>query len=267
MPSLETVDAAELQTWLAHVQSKASTQRLMVALAFKNGIEVAALADWYGMTEAEIREFFDSVEEDSLVTALAETEGVDIRALADRYGVSTTTIRDWIAELGARPPADAIDVLARYSQQRAAPVFRQSRSRVHFLDYEVIEANGWSVEDADLFEKAAAEHLPPEQYGRIAVEPGETILEAAESRGFDWPYACRAGACANCAVLVKEGDIAMPGNNVLSEEHVDVLNARLTCVGVPVTEEVKLVMNIAHLDQFDDLRLPSPLESGMGPTF
>ncbi|MFB6353545.1 MAG: ferredoxin Fer [Halobacteriales archaeon] len=132
-------------------------------------------------------------------------------------------------------------------------------SRVHYLDYEAIKANGWSIDDDDLFEKASAAGLDPSAYGRFLVNAGETILEAAENRGIDWPYACRGGACANCAVVVKEGDVAMPGQTILTDEQVQRLNARLTCVGVPVSDELKLVMNVQQLEELQDLRLPSPM--------
>lgn len=56
-----------------------------------------------------------------------------------------------------------------------------------------------------------------------------------------------------------EGDVAMPGQTILSTDQVQRMNARLTCVGVPVTEELKLVMNVQHLEDFQDLRLPSPM--------
>ncbi|MFB6201703.1 MAG: ferredoxin Fer [Halorhabdus sp.] len=138
-------------------------------------------------------------------------------------------------------------------------------SLVRYLNYEAIEDRGWSLDDDDLFEKASDAGLDPSNYGRFRVEAGETILEAAENREIEWPYACRGGACANCAVIVKEGDVAMPGQMILTDEQVQTMNARLTCVGIPVTEELKVVMNVQHLDQFEDLRLPSPV-SGSEPS-
>ena len=264
MDSLEHVDTGDLHDWLDHVEGKESAQWLMLAIAHKEGVETGDLADWYDIDEADIREWFGELEAEPLVVAMAEKEGVDIDALADQYGLSAETIRDWFTELASEPAEEAIDVIGRYNRQRSVPVFRQTESQVYYLDYDVLAAEGWSVTDDDLFEKASQADLDPDQYGRILVKPGETILEAAENRGFEWPYACRAGACANCAVLVKEGDIAMPGNNVLSDEQVNVMNARLTCVGVPVTGEVKLIMDVQQLDQFSDLRLPSPLGASGG---
>lgn len=264
MSELENVDAAELREWLENVERPESAEMLTLAIAHERGVAIDDLAEWYDRSPEAIREWFQELESGATVAAIAETEGVGVEELADRYGVAPGTVRDWFADLENEPVETAMSYIARYAQRGSAPVFRQTRARVEYLDHEAIEDRGWSVDDEDLFEAASAADLGPEEYGRIVVEPGETILEAAESRGFSWPFACRAGACANCATLVVDGDIAMPGNNVLTDEQVSAMNARLTCVGVPVTESVKLIKNVQHLDQFDDLRLPSPFGGG-GP--
>jgi curved DNA-binding protein CbpA len=127
---------------------------------------------------------------------------------------------------------------------------------VEYLNYEVIEDNGWSLEDDDLFEKAAATDLDPADYGQFLVEPTESLLEAAENRGFSWPFACRGGACANCAVAVVEGEMEMPANHILSSEMID-RGIRLSCISAPVTDDLKVVFNIKHLPGLDELRLPA----------
>ena len=160
---------------------------------------------------------------------------------------------------GSGPRSNGADPGGDSSDQGTSTA--QDAVRMEYLDYEVAARHGWQIDDDDLFERASEADLDPDSYGRLLVQPGETILEAAEERGFSWPYACRGGACANCAVMVRSGDIAMPGNNVLSDEQVNTLNARLTCVGVPVTEDVEVITNVQHLDQFADLRLPSPFDT------
>jgi len=123
---------------------------------------------------------------------------------------------------------------------------------------------GWDVDDEDLFEKAHDAALSHEQYGRVAVERGETVLEAVEDRGYEWPYACRGGACSNCAVLLRSGEIAMPGQQILPEEAIE-RGARLTCVGVPVTKRVEIIYSAKYLDFLDELRLPpGPFERVRG---
>ena len=127
---------------------------------------------------------------------------------------------------------------------------------VEYLDYAVVESRGWSLTDEDLFEKAEAADLGVDSHGLLVVEPRETLLEAAERYGFSWPYACRGGACANCAVAVVEGDLEMPVSTVLDDDLTD-RGVRLSCIGEPVTDDLKIVFNIEHLPGLAELRLPA----------
>jgi ferredoxin len=129
-------------------------------------------------------------------------------------------------------------------------------ARLEYLDYEVLVERGWQIDDVDLFEKASNADLDPDSYGRLLVNSGETILEAAEERGFSWPFACRGGACANCAVALIEGDVEMPSNHVLSEGMVEE-GIRLSCMSRPASDELKLVFNVEGLSGLEELRLPS----------
>jgi len=119
---------------------------------------------------------------------------------------------------------------------------------VEYLNYEVLEDHGWEMDDDDLFDKAADEGLDAEDYGTLEVNRGEYILESAEAQGYDWPFSCRAGACANCAAILREGEIQMDMQQILSQEEVDERNVRLTCIGTPETDEVRIVYNAKHLD-------------------
>ncbi|WP_281193429.1 ferredoxin Fer [Halorubrum sp. F4] len=127
--------------------------------------------------------------------------------------------------------------------------------RVEFLDYEAVADRGWDLADGDLFAKAADADLAPTDHGRLLVEPDESLLEAAENRGFSWPFSCRGGACANCAVYLVEGELSQPANHILSEEHAE-RGFRLSCNGYPLSDELKVVFNVKHLPELDELRLP-----------
>jgi len=119
---------------------------------------------------------------------------------------------------------------------------------VEYLNYEVLDDQGWSMDDDDLFEQAADAGLDDNDYGQLEVSEGEYILEAAEAEGYDWPFSCRAGACANCAAIVKEGEIQMDMQQILSDEEVEEKDVRLTCIGTAESDEVKIVYNAKHLD-------------------
>jgi curved DNA-binding protein CbpA len=146
---------------------------------------------------------------------------------------------------GATPPEEGSD------EEPSGP----EPTRVEYLNYDVIEERGWQLDDEGLFEKAADAGLDPGDYGEFLSDPEEPLLRSAEERGFTWPYACRGGACANCAVAVLEGELSMPVDHILPEEMLD-RDMRLSCVGSPTTPELKVVYNLKHLPDLDDLRLP-----------
>jgi 2Fe-2S type ferredoxin len=123
---------------------------------------------------------------------------------------------------------------------------------VEYLNYETLDDQGWEMDDDDIFEKAEGAGLDEEDYGTLDVADGEYILEAAEAQGFDWPFSCRAGACANCAAIVKEGEIDMDMQQILSDEEVEDKGVRLTCIGSAADDEVKIVYNAKHLDYLQD---------------
>ncbi|WP_255196673.1 ferredoxin Fer [Halorarius litoreus] len=138
-------------------------------------------------------------------------------------------------------------------------------TRVEYVNYDALDDHGWSLDDPELFETAAEAELDPVDYGRLLVEPRESLLEGAENRGFTWPYACRGGACANCAVAVVEGELDQPPNHVLSQEMLD-RGIRLSCVGMPMTDELKVVYNVKHLPDLDELLLPAKRFGQVSPS-
>jgi ferredoxin len=228
MPWLANTSAAELRDWLDSVSERETTMRLMAALEYKDGDSVPAIAERYGWEESTVEEWFEAFESKPLDVVIDESE--------------------------------------RYHRVRTAPFVpdRHPQARLEYLNYEVLNDHEWQLDDDDLFQKAHDADLPDEDYGRLAVRPSETILEAAENRGFDWPYACRGGACSNCAVILKEGEVAMPGDTVLTPEAIEEGNVRLTCVGVPMSEEVKVVYNAKSVEVLEDLLLPpAPYDGGM----
>lgn len=125
---------------------------------------------------------------------------------------------------------------------------------VTYLDYAVLEDHGWNLDD-DLFGKAATADVDATDYGTFSVQSDRSLLESVEDAGHEWPYSCRGGACANCAVAVLEGELSQPVNHVLPAEAID-RGIRLSCVGYPITDELAVVSNVKHLPSIADLRLP-----------
>jgi len=127
---------------------------------------------------------------------------------------------------------------------------------VEFLNFEVLEDHGWALEDEDLFEKAAEAGLRSADFGRFYVDPNDTLLEAAEKNGFAWPFACRGGACTNCAVAVVEGEMPSPASHILPPELTE-KGIRLSCIAAPVSDDAKIVYNLKHLPEVSELLLPA----------
>jgi ferredoxin len=219
MVRLDEADLSDLQGLLRGTESREATRRLMVAIAYKQGVKPGDLAEWYDLP--------------------------------------LVTIDEWLDQFRDEPVADVVAKLERFELpgRNVTPVARSEASTVVYLNYEVLDDYDWDYRDDDLFEKAGEADLSAEDHGRVLVQPRESILEAVENRNLSWPYACRGGACSNCAVLVVEGDVAMPGNQILDEDALE-RGARLTCVGAPATEEVKLLYNAKHLPFLEDLLLP-----------
>lgn len=156
---------------------------------------------------------------------------------------------DWVGEAvsdeaGAGDETDEAD-----APQRTAT------SEVTYLNYDVLDDFGWRVDDGDLFEKAAGADLDRTDFGQFSARPGESLLEAAENSGFAWPFACRGGACVNCAVVIREGELSMPVNHVLPAEMME-RNIRLSCNGMPITDELNVIYNVKHMPALEELLLP-----------
>ena len=126
---------------------------------------------------------------------------------------------------------------------------------VEYLNYEVLDDHGWSLDDDDLFDNAASADLDAIDHGEFVVRPHESLLDAAERRGYAWPFACRGGACANCAVSIQSGELSQPVDTVLPDDMHD-RNVRLSCNGLPLTDELQVVYNLKHRPDLEDLRLP-----------
>jgi ferredoxin len=131
----------------------------------------------------------------------------------------------------------------------------QAGNEVEYLNYEVLDDYGWDLDDGDLFENASDEDLDAADHGAFVVQPDESLLEAAEKNGFAWPFACRGGACTNCAVAVIEGELPPPTSHVLPPEMIE-RGIRLSCMTAPTTD-AKIVYNVKHLPEVAELLLPA----------
>ncbi|ERH06587.1 MAG: ferredoxin [Halonotius sp. J07HN4] len=127
---------------------------------------------------------------------------------------------------------------------------------VTYLNYAVLDEHGWSLDDENLFEKAAQADLADRDFGHFTVEDNQSLLDAAEQSGHAWPFACRGGACANCAVAVADGELSQLVDHILPDELIDE-GIRLSCNGKPETDSLEVVYNLEKRDDLADLKLPA----------
>lgn len=131
----------------------------------------------------------------------------------------------------------------------------RTESHVEYLDYDVLVDREWSLDDEELFAKAGRVGLDDDAHGAFVVEGDDSVLEAAEAAGFDWPFSCRGGACANCAVAVVDGEMELFHDHVLPEALTE-RGIQLSCIGTPATSEMRLVFNVKHLPELEEHLLP-----------
>lgn len=76
---------------------------------------------------------------------------------------------------------------------------------------------------------------------QIAVQPGETILEAALDAGLPMPFSCAAGGCGTCKVKLRAGDVVMeePSCLTAAEREDGYVLACVSRPAGPVTIEVE----------------------------
>ena len=58
-------------------------------------------------------------------------------------------------------------------------------------------------------------------------------MEAAIDAGVDPPYSCQGGVCGSCIGRIKEGEVSMAGNQILSDSEVAeglILTCQASCV-------------------------------------
>jgi ferredoxin len=151
--------------------------------------------------------------------------------------------------------ADSEPETTAEAADREPPTPDPDQRLVRYVDYELLQERGWELTDPDLFEKAQAADVDGDRCGRCLVEDAQTLLEAAEADEMVWPYACRGGACTNCAVAVLDGEMPTGAGSILPRSMTD-RGIRLSCMGAPVSDEATVVFNVKHLPGLDDLRLP-----------
>lgn len=118
MDKLEGVDVAELQSALAQVESAKAAKRLLVALAYKDGVDVTEIERRYGIPQSTIYYWLKRLEERSLSEALEDESrpGRPPRLSPEQRA----TVESWVSEV----PGNDDNTIDKWTA-------RQLRDRIH----------------------------------------------------------------------------------------------------------------------------------------
>ena len=71
----------------------------------------------------------------------------------------------------------------------------------------------------------------------LTIDSSKTILDWALDNEIDAPYSCQGGACCTCIARLKNGEVEMSENSILSQEEIDE-GLILTCISTPKTKNI-----------------------------
>jgi transposase len=129
MPKLEGMSTERLRTALDRAEDAKAATRLMVAIAYKDGVDVATLSERYDIPKSTVYYWFDRLEErplDAAVTDESPPGRPSKLSVEDRE-----TVREWLATTPREQGLDADEWTPELLRDRIADAFGVTYSLGH----------------------------------------------------------------------------------------------------------------------------------------
>lgn len=119
MDHLDEISVEELQAALDEVDGAKPAQRLLAAIAYKNGVSQTDLADWYGVQRRTIYSWLMRLESRPLADAVvdADRSGRPRKLTADQRETFEETLQQPPSEVGVDASAWSPPLVQRYLRE------------------------------------------------------------------------------------------------------------------------------------------------------
>ena len=108
--------------------------------------------------------------------------------------------------------------------------------RIHFELFKASEQRETNTEEIPSGRTKVTVMLDDEE-SRFEMSQKQSVLEAALDEDLDAPYSCQGGICSTCLARLKEGEVKMRQNNILTDSEV-ADGLILTCQSHPLTPTI-----------------------------
>lgn len=150
MGTLDGVDLDDLHAALAAVEGRKAALRVAVGIAYLQGVEPAALAEWYDLSRSTVYDWLDRIErlaEEPPAEALADADrpGRPPKLSPAERGDLATTLREPPTAAGYDESAWTPGLVARHIRAAFGVEYsrRHVRDLLHGLGFEPGADDGW----------------------------------------------------------------------------------------------------------------------------
>ena len=110
------------------------------------------------------------------------------------------------------------------------------KERIHFELFKATAQNEIDTQEIPSGRTKVTVMLDDEE-SSFEMSPKQSVLEAALDEDLDAPYSCQGGICSTCLARLKEGEVKMRQNNILTDSEV-AEGLILTCQSHPLTSTI-----------------------------